>query len=1262
MKAALLRYPYIVMLLCLFFAGRAAAKEAGVPLAMKGTPLTFLRNEGQVTDQYGHTRKDIDFSVTTSGINSFIGAGAIHYQWSRFKNVQEKPGTSPRDMDIYRMDMVLEGANTKAIPDVEGEQGYYERYYKPGHTEGILAHAYNKITYRDIYPNIDWVIYTNNGQLKYDFIVHPGGNAANIKLRYDGSTGFAVVKDGIQVNNPVGSITEHTPYAYDAATGKMVDSRFRYADNHLSFEIADHAGAVVIDPAIDWATYFGGTSDDFGHTVATDTAGYVYFSGTTNSSSSPTNYIATSGAYQSSYAGNGDAFIAKFDKNGTKQWATYFGGSGYDDFFSSAIDTSGNLYVTGLTNSSGLFATSPYQSAIGGGYDAMLVKFNPSGSVVWGTYFGGSGDETNGNGSEFQVGLACESKSNSIYLCGNTKSTSGIAGGTYSAQSSNAGGNDGYLAKFTSNGGLIWSTYFGGTGSNDRMIKIVFDATQNVYVAGETESNGLALNGHQSVNNGSTDAFLVKYNSSGYEQWATYYGGSGTEELEGLVADANNFIYMSGSTTSSNTVGSNSNVIATNGAYQTANAGINDCFLVKFNASGVRQWGTFFGGTAVDHCGDMTIDAFGNICFTGQTASLTGIATANAYQLNHGGTSSSPNFDGFLAIFTVSGFKYYSSYFGGAGSDYPYGLKYSKSGDLYMAGYTLSTTDIATSTASQGSARGGMEGFLVKFKADTSAYFFQPYIDTLFCAGDSIIIDFGITNPFRTNNVFTLQLSDASGNFTSPVNLGTFTSTSAGTIRAKIPLTTAGGTGYRLRITSTIPASISFDNAIDIHIKTMPVKPTSSSNSPICTGGVPLNLLTGSTTPGVSYTWIGPNSYTATGSNPTISNPTTANTGPYYITATLMGCTSRDTLLAQVNQTPPPPSITGSTPICSGSTLTASATNTQPGVKFYWKGPGGFSANNTASISIPSVTTTASGYYVVTDSATGCYSRDSISITVNQTYNPSVTLATQGNPVLCPKDSLLFIATGNTAGASPSYMWQINKVTVPGQAGQTFMGGGFTNNDKVRVVYIGSGPCLTKPADTSAAIVVTVTNSLKAGVGITDTPGLTVSPYTHILFTAHDTAGGSAPLYQWVKNGVDIPGAISPIFIGTASLDLNEGDIICVRMKSNASCADPDTASYCLPPIHIDLGVKNTVNNNGLQLYPNPNNGIFTVKGKFTAGNADMEILNAVGQVVYSRTINVTGGMLQTEINTGNTLPNGVYTLRIRGAEETKFLRFIQDK
>lgn len=1257
MKTALLHTSYIVLLLCLFSAGAVAREADNAPVAVKGTPLTFLQNNGQVTDQYGHARNDIGFAVTTQGINAYIGAGAIHYQWC--KAGYEKPSSRSHEVDIYRMDMVLEGANTKVKPEVEGKQSYYERYYKPGHMDGIMAAAFSKITYRDIYPNIDWVIYTHNGQLKYDFIVHAGGNASAIKLRYDGSTGFAVVNDGIQIHNPRGSITEHTPYAYDAATGKQVDSRFHYADNHLSFEVAEHSGTVVIDPAIDWATYFGSTGDDYGHTVATDSASYVYLSGTTKSSG-----IATTGAYQTTFnsSGNYDAFVAKFDKTGVKQWATYFGGSGDDDFFSSAIDTNGNLYVTGITQSSGLFTSSPYQSTFGGGNgDAMLVKFNPSGSMVWGTYFGGSGDETTGSGSEFQAGLACDSRSNCIYLCGNTTSTAGIAGGSYSAQSSNAGSSDGYLAKFTDAGVRLWSTYFGGT-SNERMIKIVFDASQNVYVAGETQSSGLALSGHQSTNNGNTDAFLIKYSSAGHEQWATYYGGTSTEELEGLVADANNYIYMSGSTLSSNTAGSATNVIATPGAYQETNAGSNDCFLVKFNASGVRQWGTFFGGSAVDHCGDMTIDAFGNICFTGQTASLSGISTPNAYQLNHGGTAANPNFDGFLAIFTVSGFKYYSSYFGGAGSDYPYGLKYSKNGDLYMAGYTLSTSGIATTGASQSSAPGGMDGFLVKFKADTSAYFFQPYVDTLFCAGDSITVNFGITNPFRTNNVFTLQLSNAAGSFTSPVNLGTLTSVSAGTIKAKLPITTAGGTGYRLRITSTIPTSTSFDNSVDIHIKTMPVKPTSSSNSPVCTGGVPLNLLTGSTTSGVSYSWTGPNSFTATGSNPVISNPTTASTGAYYVTATLAGCTQKDTLYAQVNQTPPPPSITSNGPICSGNTLTATATNTQTGVKFYWTGPGGFTLDNAASINITNTTVANTGYYVVTDSATGCYSRDSINITVNQTYTPSVTLASQGNPVLCPKDSLEFIATGSTGGPSPSYLWQINKVTVPNQTNQTFTGKNFTNNDEVRVVYIGSGPCLTKPADTSASIVVTVTNTLRAAVGITDTPGINVGPHTQILFTAHDTAGGSAPLFQWMKNGKDIPGAISPIFVGITSLDLKEGDIICVRMKSNASCADPDTASSCLPPIHIDLGVKNAINNGGMELYPNPNTGVFTIKGKFAAGSANIEILNAVGQLVYNHAVNVSGGVLETQINTGNALPNGLYTLRIRGAEETKLLRFILDK
>ena len=156
--------------------------------------------------------------------------------------------------------------------------------------------------------------------------------------------------------------------------------------------------------------------DDYGYSCATDASGNIYLSGYTNSTSG----IATTGAHQTTYGGNYDAFLVKFNSSGVRQWGTYYGGTNDDNGYSCATDASGNIYLSGYTRStSGIATTGAHQTTYGGRFDAFLVKFNSSGVRQWGTYYGGTSDDN---------GYSCATDaSGNIYLSGHTRSTSGIA-------------------------------------------------------------------------------------------------------------------------------------------------------------------------------------------------------------------------------------------------------------------------------------------------------------------------------------------------------------------------------------------------------------------------------------------------------------------------------------------------------------------------------------------------------------------------------------------------------------------------------------------------------------------------------------------------------------------------------------------------------------------------------------------------------------------------------------------------------------------
>ncbi|RYD54093.1 MAG: hypothetical protein EOP56_19605, partial [Sphingobacteriales bacterium] len=679
--------------------------------------------------------------------------------------------------------------------------------------------------------NIDWVLYTEDNHLKYDFVVHPGGNPKDIKLQYNGSTSLKMKDGGVIASTPYGSVTEQKPYSYDAVTKKEIPSSFNLSENTLSFSIAANNSGhdIVIDPFLQWATYYGDASTDYGHGVSTNNFGDAYMAGYTTSTSN----IATVGAYQTTLAGNWDAFIVKFNTTGVRQWATYFGGTSWDWLSSSHCDPSGNLYVSGESQSTGLATVGAHQTTMGGTSDAVLAKFTSAGALLWCTYYGGT---------SWEDADVTSDASGNVYICGETASTSAIST-TGAYQPSLAASWDAFLARFTSAGVLVWGTYYGGN-SSDWAHGVECDAAGNVFMGGGTYSTtGIATTGaHQTSLSGSYDGFISKWTSSGALSWATYFGGTSTDYVHGICCDVTGNVYATGWTYSPTG-------IATAGAHQTIfNGGVSsqyDGFLTKFSSAGSQLWGTYYGGTNWDWASSVDVGANGYVYIGGMTGSSTDIASTNGYQTSHGGG----NYDAFLAEFSSAGVRNWASYYGGSGTDYlggwggsgggggnnggGDGIATSPTGKLYFAGLTTSTSAISTAGAHQTTLTGSQDAYITSWIIDTIVYINQPYLDTSLCPGDTFRVNYSVSYPFRSGNTFTVQLSNAAGSFASPLNIGSVTATNNGNIFVSIPRTITPGTGYRIRILATNPGRTSVDDGWDIRIKPLP-NVTASSNSPVC--------------------------------------------------------------------------------------------------------------------------------------------------------------------------------------------------------------------------------------------------------------------------------------------------------------------------------------------------------------------------------------------------------------------------------------------
>jgi hypothetical protein len=686
---------FLLVIVSLFSYGRANTTNK---LSPTSSGLRFIANVGQVTDQHYQPRTDIDFRIGGNGVNLFVGSRALHYQWVQPAGTKVIAGDTLQEYNTYRMDVQLVGANPNAKVVKEQKQGFYERYYTPQFGEqGGIAYAYQKVTYKEVYPNIDWVLYVKNNTVEYDFVVHPGGNVADIQLQYDGAISLKVNTDGsLTATTPMGSITEAAPISYQQADGKPVASFFKQENNTVSFATGDYYGTLVIDPTLSWATYYGGTGAEtirMGCTAG-DNQGNVFFAGTTGSTSN----IATVGSYQDTITGSTDVFIVKMNSSGVRQWATYYGGSGAENTYGIACDTFGNAFLSGYTASSSAIATSgAHQTTIGGSTDAFLVKFDTAGTRQWATYYGGSAAEQ---------GLAvCTDISGNVFLTGYTQSTSAIAT-TGGYQSSNAGGQDAFIVKFNPAGSRQWATYYGGS-STDQGLGVTCDLNKNVFLTGYTQSTlGIATSGsHQTTYGGGQDAYLAKFDSTGVIQWATYYGGTGLERAYSLTCGETGDIYMTGETTSTT-------MIASTGSFQdTYGGGAADAFLVRFNSNGIRLWATYYGHNGNDIGYGLTRSPLSDIYMTGRTSSTSNIAVSGTFQDTLNGTG-----DAMLIKFDTSGARIWGTYFGGEGSDIGYGVFCNNLSKVFVAGTTASYSGIATSGAHQTTYGGGtFDGFIAKF-------------------------------------------------------------------------------------------------------------------------------------------------------------------------------------------------------------------------------------------------------------------------------------------------------------------------------------------------------------------------------------------------------------------------------------------------------------------------------------------------------------------------------------------------------------------
>ena len=480
---------------------------------------------------------------------------------------------------VYKVEFEGTSNNVQAIP--EKALSTYNNYFVGNDSTKWESKCgiYLSVTYKNIYPNIDLHYYTNAGTLKYDFVIHPGGNADDIKMKYEGADRLEVKNKELIIGTSVGDSKELYPYTYQVQgeTRQTLDCRYEVKGNIVKFKLDGNAanGTIVIDPTLIFCSFTGSTADNWGYTATPGPDGSFYAGGIVFNTGGA--YSVSPGAFQTTFQGGVpdggdpgyDMGIMKFSPDGSKRiYATYLGGSGDEQPQSMICDAQGNLIVAGRSNSTNFPAT--LQVGPRGGYDIVVTKFNADGTGLIGSVrMGGSSDdgvnikdkeqlagadEINRNYGDDARGEVILDNNNNIYLASCTQSPDFPVSNS-PIQQVFGGNQDGVIIQFTPNlSGVLFSTFFGGNGYDACFVISMNPINGNLYVAGGTTSSTLPGNNTNVINStfqgGICDGFVTELTPNGSAVIkTTYVGTSGDDLVYGLKFDNDGFPYIMGTTT-----------------------------------------------------------------------------------------------------------------------------------------------------------------------------------------------------------------------------------------------------------------------------------------------------------------------------------------------------------------------------------------------------------------------------------------------------------------------------------------------------------------------------------------------------------------------------------------------------------------------------------------------------------------------------------------------------------------------------------------
>lgn len=763
----------VILLLAMFFTRsflpeqKCIAKPLKIEVVqkIKRLQIPFVVNKGQINET-------IKFYATTFGGTVFITKeGEIVYSLPVFKRKKDaylrdvkNLKNSTNQICSNTLKYSAQTVNTDAkdlqclvvkeeifdgkVLQAEGEEKTITsvNYFKGNDPSLWKEHitTYGCINLGEVYNGIELKLRTCGDTVEKFFYVKPNADPDSIKIKLSGANALRVNEQGqLEAETDLGVVTFTKPAAYQEIYGKKVEvaveyhiQKSEYRGKNTDFltvnpkpetrnlqlvyglKVAnyDRTKELVIDPLLA-ATYLGGDSRDVAYSMAINSDGDIYVGGWTKSPDFPT----STDVYGTSHHGDYDAFIAKMDADLTKIIAcTYLGGSSNDYLHSIAIDSYGEVCVTGLTASSNFpTSTDAFDTSYNGDNSDIfisklrgnLTKLNAS------TYMGGSSDDT---GESIVV-----DREGNIFVTGETYSSNfPVIKGSY--DTSYGGYYDIFISKLNRNlTKLLASTYLGGK-DYDYSFSMAMDSDENLYITGNTWSSNFptTANAYDTSQNGVSDAFVSKFNASLKNLLAsTYLGGNDYDYGQSIAIDANVNIVVVGQTHSSN-------FPTTYGAFKTTHGGYYDVFISSFPSDLTSLLGaTYLGGSGYDYGESIAIDLSGSlrrgtIYVSGYTTSPNFPTTTGAYD-----TALSGYTDVFVSkISSDLRSLLASTYLGGTLRDYGYGhsMVIDATGNIYTSGWTESPNFPVTSNAYDTAYGNDYDIFVAKLDNNLSTPFIAP--------------------------------------------------------------------------------------------------------------------------------------------------------------------------------------------------------------------------------------------------------------------------------------------------------------------------------------------------------------------------------------------------------------------------------------------------------------------------------------------------------------------------------------------------------